>query len=659
MNKTNLLFLLLLISFSCFAQVDKKLQRSERKVERASNRDSDQNEGGQLEDRERPSVDKYKLISLDNDTIHVDTTLTIDKLYKYNYLRKDDFELLPFHNVGLPYTRLSGEFDSNGTFPDVGINAKRFNILEADEVQYYHVPTPLTELYFKTTFEQGQNVDAFFTSNLSKQFNFSIAYKGLRSLGYYQNALASTGNFRMTASYGSKNDRYVMRSHFVSQDITNQENGGLTPTAREQFINEIPEFDNRPSLDVQFQNAESLYLNRRFFVDQSYAIKKSVDSLKTSSIKVKHRLDFSDHEYTYQQDEAVDIFGDTFEDQSISNNLEHQVVHNRASIHYNSNLLGELAFEAGHRYFTYGYDRLILFEDQEINNLLEGNVVSLGGDFKKEISGFQVDASAQVNVSGDYDGYRFKGQAQYELKDSIMVARAGVELLDRAPDMNFQLYQSDYVNYNWQTSFSNQEKQRLFAELESKRLGHYSASITQVQNYSFFGYEDVEDNEQEIDSLPKPFQAGGTLRTLKVKGRKDFSLGKFTLANTVMYQNVTDGQDIYNVPEFVTRNSLMFRDYWFQDALYLNTGLTFKYFTSFTADAYDPILGDFVVQNDQEIGDFYTLDFFFNAKVQQARIFFVMENFPTIFQGNNNFSAPNYPYRDFRIRFGLVWNFFL
>ena len=126
-----------------------------------------------------------------------------------------------------------------------------------------------------------------------------------------------------------------------------------------------------------------------------------------------------------------------------------------------------------------------------------------------------------------------------------------------------------------------------------------------------------------------------------------------------MYQNVSDGQDFYNVPEFVTRNSLYYEDYWFQDALYLNTGLTLKYFSEFTADAYDPVLGDFVVQNDVSIGDFYTLDFFFNAKVKQARIFFVMENFPTIFQGNTNFSAPNYPYRDFRIRFGLVWNFFL
>ncbi|WP_150546033.1 MULTISPECIES: putative porin [Mesonia] len=30
-----------------------------------------------------------------------------------------------------------------------------------------------------------------------------------------------------------------------------------------------------------------------------------------------------------------------------------------------------------------------------------------------------------------------------------------------------------------------------------------------------------------------------------------------------------------------------------------------------------------------------------------------------MFNRNNNYSAPSQPYRNFVIRFGLVWNFFL
>jgi hypothetical protein len=59
----------------------------------------------------------------------------------------------------------------------------------------------------------------FFTLNLNPRLNFSIAYKGLRSEGNYINQLSSTGNFRFTTSYNTKNERYFANTHFTSQDI--------------------------------------------------------------------------------------------------------------------------------------------------------------------------------------------------------------------------------------------------------------------------------------------------------------------------------------------------------------------------------------------------------------------------------------------------------
>ena len=47
-----------------------------------------------------PKVTDYLIISSENDTTYVDTTLSIKKDYKFNYLRKDDFGLMPFSNMG-------------------------------------------------------------------------------------------------------------------------------------------------------------------------------------------------------------------------------------------------------------------------------------------------------------------------------------------------------------------------------------------------------------------------------------------------------------------------------------------------------------------------------------------------------------------------------
>ena len=178
--------------------------------------------------KSKTAIEDYKIISVTTDTTFVDTTLSIKKEYKYNYLRKDNFNLLQFANTGQTYNTLSFNNFSQQILPHFGARARHFNYMEIDDVNYYHVPTPLTELFYKTVFEQGQLLDAFFTVNTSKRFNFSIAYKGMRSLGNYQNVLTSTGNFRFTTNYQSKNSKYQMRGHVTLQDLLNQENGGLS-----------------------------------------------------------------------------------------------------------------------------------------------------------------------------------------------------------------------------------------------------------------------------------------------------------------------------------------------------------------------------------------------------------------------------------------------
>ena len=49
--------------------------------------------------------------------------------------------------------------------------------------------------------------------------------------------------------------------------------------------------------------------------------------------------------------------------------------------------------------------------------------------------------------------------------------------------------------------------------------------------------------------------------------------------------------------------------------MFVNIGVTFKYFTKYNANAYNPLLSEFRLQNDEEIG-FPTIDVFFNARVR-------------------------------------------
>ena len=67
--------------------------------------------------KEKPSITLYKKISVNRDTTFVDTTLTIQKEYKFNYLREDTFELQEFANVGQAYNTLAYDFNKTNLKP--------------------------------------------------------------------------------------------------------------------------------------------------------------------------------------------------------------------------------------------------------------------------------------------------------------------------------------------------------------------------------------------------------------------------------------------------------------------------------------------------------------------------------------------------------------
>ncbi|MFI1744183.1 putative porin [Thalassobellus sediminis] len=649
MNKLVLIFFLTGITLSSMAQVkkQKKTSRLGKELGLIEVKDSVNENGKKL-----AKIEDYLIISHTNDTTFVDTTLSIQKEYKFNYLRKDNFGLMPFSNLGQTYNSLTHDFQETSLMPSFGARAKHFNYMEIEDINYYRVPTPLTELFFKTAFEQGQLADSFFTVNTSPQFNFSIAYKGLRSLGKYQHILTSTGNFRFTSNYQTKNERYNVRGHIVTQDLMNQENGGLRDDNIQYFETGDPEFLDRSILEVNFENAESMLRGKRFHLDHNYKIIKKKDSLSKNKLSIGHIVSFEDKYYQYDQSTAqTDFFGDAFKTSKLQERVTLENLYNQVSLNYSNNIVGDLQFNVSANNYNYGYNKLVGLNGTTITNRLKGNIFSAGGKYHKQYKGFDLQGEAGLNVSGDFDGNYLKANATFKLNDDI-IAIASINHSSKAPNYNFLLYQSNYINYNWQTSFNNTETQQLAFQLKSKKIANISVDYTTISDYAYF-------KKQDSISPVKPFQNSENINYLRVKLEKEFRVGKFALNNTILYQNVDGANNTLNVPEITTRNTLYFASNLFNKAMYLQTGVTLNYFTKYNMNAYDPVLAEFYVQTEREYGEFPRLDFFVNAKVRQTRIFFKAEHFNSAFTGYNYYSAPNNPYRDFTIRFGIVWNFFL
>lgn len=598
-------------------------------------------------------ITDYLIISHQNDTTHVDTTLSIKKEYKFNYLRRDEFGLLPFSNMGQTYNSLTYDFESTSLMPSFGARARHFNYMEVEDISYYRVPTPLTELLYKSAFEQGQLADSFFTLNTSQQFNFSIAYKGLRSLGKYQHILTSTGNFRFTANYRTKNNRYFVRTHIITQDLMNQENGGLQDTSVDNFEGGEPEFRDRSILEVNFENAESILVGKRFHLDHTYYLLNKKDSLSTNQISIGHVMTFEDKYFEYEQTNAnTTFFGPAFTASKFTDRVTLENLYNQASLNYSNDIIGDLQFHIGATNYNYGYNKVVVLGGNTIPNRLKGDLISAGGKYHKAFKKFDFKGELGLNVAGDFDGNYIKGEATFKLNDDLS-ATAGVNHNSKAPNYNVLLYQSNYLNYNWQNQFNNTETQQLSFQLKSNKIANISVDYSTITDYVYFKRDTI--NATGI----KAFQNNNTITYLRVKLDKEIKFGKFALDNTILYQNVQDDNGVLNVPELTTRNTLYYSNHVFNKAMYLQTGITLNYFTKYYMNAYDPLLAEFYVQNTRQFGEFPRLDFFINAKIRQTRIYLKAEHFNAAFTGYNYYSAPNYPYRDFTVRFGLVWNFFM
>jgi hypothetical protein len=600
------------------------------------------------------TIDMYRIITLERDTTYIDTSLTIKKLYSLNYLRRDNFGLMPFPNEGQTYNTLQYSLNTFSPLPEFGFKAKHFNFLEANQIRYASVATPVTELYFKSVMKQGQNVDAFLTLNITPRLNFSIAYKGLRSEGIYINQLSSSGNFRFTTSYNTKNKRYFANAHFVSQDILNEENGGIVNI--EDFESGDPRFTNRDRLEVYLTDARSFLKGKRIFLDHYFRVNPTEGS---NNLYVSHQFNYENKFFEYNQptvgSSSIQRFGDSYKPSGINDQTRYNKTYNKVGLVYENTTLGKFQFFVDDFFNNYYYNQILILDNNTIPSSISQRINSVGGQYeyrKNKWNGkFLLSRSVTNQSLSNLDA-----KMQYDWSEDIQFSFQ-YQNMNKLPNLNYNLYQSSYVNYNWFNDFKNEK-------INSVTVNAITPWVEASVQYSTFNdhlyFEDLSTPAQIAlnQQIVNPAQYGGAINYLSVKASKEFTFWKLALDNTILYQKVDQSEAILNVPEFLTRNTLYFSQEMFRKALYFQTGVTFNYFTNFYANDYNPVIGEFFIQNKKEIGNFANIDLFFNARIQRTRVYVIAEHINSSQSGYNYYSSPNMPYRDFTIRFGLVWNFF-
>ena len=595
-------------------------------------------------------IEDYTIINQRNDSLKVDTSLTIDKYYKLNYLRADNFELIEFSNTGHTYNLLSFA-ESKGLFPQIGSNAKHYNYSQANDIHYYHVATPFTELMYRTAFVQGQLLDALFSVNTSPRFNFTISRKGLRSLGNYQHFLSSSSNFRFSTNYNSRNSKYFLKTHYVNQNLFSEENGGIRDDDIINFESGNTEFIDRSVFDPQFENADNSLQGKRFHFNQKYIIKNSVDSLNTRKWSIGNIITLENKYYQFKQTSPNEYFGESTGFTQINDKVSFDTFLVNFNTTYSSSKLGMATVFMNYRNVDYSYENLADINNNFFYESITDDNYSFGFNYLLKKDSYSIDFQFESMLSGNIEGSVIGAGLLLNINQDSNI-KFSVMNTDSSPDYNFMLTNSSYSNYNWNNIFNNTNTARYILNFNSDKLFKFNFEFNKISNYTYFS--------KDVNGFVIPTQEDSNIGMFKMNISKKLSFKKFTLENKVQFQKVGDESlGVINIPDLILRNTFYYQNELFNKALFLQTGFTLNYFSEFYMNGYDPLLSEFYVQNNKLIGNFPRIDFFVNAKIQQTRIYLKAEHINSSITGYNYYSAPNYPYRDFSIRFGLVWNFFM
>jgi hypothetical protein len=586
----------------------------------------------------------------------VDTTLSIESFYKQNFTEKDVFGKMYFPNFGQTFNPL--EYEESRNRIHLLPTGKSFNYLFSEDVRYYDVKTPMTEFIFENGLREGQYLSTTFSHNLRPQLNYSVRYRGLRSVGRYQNNMAANNAFIATISYKTLDDKFKLWTHFASQNIDNEENAGIKDL--NQFIfDDSLRTTNRQNIEVNLKSASTQFDSRRFHLGASYGLfgqSKSDSAHSKSPILIKNVFTYEKQKYLYQESANENYFSSpVFNDLERRNLKSFESLQNTSTIEF---AWGErLLLEAGLRYENLKFyspnplvQGLVSMPDQIQDNLI-GGIGRLYFDWNER---FQLTANAEFK-----SGEIFKNQ--YHLKAELDIQPikgyhiiGGILAESSFPSLNLYYNQSFYKDFNYYNySFENLNTQKVFGKLNLEKLNtDVEASLYNVENYVYVGTDF------------RPRQLDGSISLFQIKANNLISYQKFHLRTTAQYQKLTQNADFLPLPDLIARASIYWQSKMFNEKAEVQVGFNANFFTEFESREFFPVINEFMLQRThpdygiQKIGGNPMLDFFLNIKVDRMRIYLRADHFNTFWGENNYYSAPHTPFRDFKIQFGVKWYLF-
>lgn len=640
-------------------------------------------------------------------------------VHQYDPIRKQPYDYANLGNLGSAARPLFFQPARRRGF-DVGFHQFDIYQMRTADVRYYKITQAYTKAYF--TQGPTQN-DAQFNVEFSRNFadglNFSIEHHRINNTGSYDMQKASTSSVATGLWYHPKKGNYDSYFNFVSNSVEQQDNGGAAEDLSTEFIPAYQVDIHLSTANTRNANRELAY-TQYFYLrgkkketppvpgseppkgghpavgiqppvplvpkDSSQIAPKDsgLDSLKTQAPPVDsgkkappithHPSPITDYQPTrtftfYHQiawrketykfsDTSPDtaFYGDFLVDKrglrrylelrKLENSFKLQTFKLRQQAQRPSSNPKETkqALPQESDLLEIGLVHSMYFVKQEpvdtntIHNLFLTARLNFSPGERLRLNTY-----AHLGIGANAGDYRLSGELFLNLKK---IGTLHLEATNQLYSPSL-LPQRLYITQQeiWKNSFGK--------TLETSLSGTYS--LPQLR-FSVGAQSHLLNNLVYFDSLGQPHQSG-TFSIFQVTASKDFTLGPLHLNNAAYLQQTTS--EVLPLPQFYTKHSLFLEGFIFKKAMLTKLGVDARLIAPYTPPGYHPLIGQFTLQDQQELPFTPLLDAFLSFKVKTFRFFFKVENLLAYPMQTYLYQTADYPlpfgYVNGGIRFGISW----
>lgn len=499
-------------------------------------------------------------------------------------------------------------------------------------------------------YANGQNQENQLLVDFARAFGKSIQagfhFGRISSRGFYANQENKVTDFSLYAAFTSKANRYRGRVIFDWQDIDVKENGGLlNDSIFEQNITSGRAFiptnlsvasNHRVGFDIGIE--QQLALPRLWAADSSYYSKRYIPVIEHSFGVEKHAHIYAD--VPNGNGFYPSVFRDSLVTRDstallgVANVFRLRIMTNDSATNKEAGVLEDAFVGIGHRYDQVNFDSTSLNSVHNVH--LE---FGAGGNILGKLRWW---ASDRFMLAGrNVLDNRIEGGMRLTIGSSALTA-----------DVVYNAFRPDfiterYVSNHFMVSNEFGKTNHLSTGVQFRQIRFRSsieARYHLFQNLVVFG----------TDRLP--YQSAAVNQLVVVRAKQKIGLRWFHVDLDAAVQFILSGDEI-RVPMALGRGMVYYQNDVFKRKLRVQIGYEVSYASSYFANAYNPAMSVFHLQNDRQVGNYPFMDFFLNIRIKTFQGFFKMEHWNAGLMGYSYYHVPHYPVNDMAWKFGVRWAF--